>query len=58
MRRLHVLGFSLALLAISPTARAEVQVTFTNPESYADAALHRDRGPKGREVALKTIQEH
>jgi hypothetical protein len=57
MRRLQVLCFSLALLAIAPSARADVQVTFSNPESYADAALHRDRGPKGREVALKTIRE-
>jgi len=57
MRRIQVLCSSFALLAITTAARAEVQVIFTNPESYVDAALHRDRGPKGREVALKTIQE-
>jgi hypothetical protein len=57
MRRLRALSFSIALLGIAPSARAEVQVTFTNPESYADAALHRDRGPNGREVALTMVRE-
>jgi hypothetical protein len=55
MHRAHFLCFTLALLTITSAGRAEVQVTFTNPATYADAALHRDRGPTGRELALKTI---
>ena len=56
-RRIQVLCFGLALLAISPSARAEVQVTFTAPETYLDAGLLRRDGERAREVALRTIRE-
>ena len=58
-RRIQVLcfGFSLALLAISSSARADVQVTFTAPETYVDAGLLRRDGARAREVTLRTIRE-
>jgi hypothetical protein len=56
-RRIQVLCFGLALLAISPSARAEVQVTFTAPETYLDAGLLRRDGERAREVTLRTIRE-
>jgi hypothetical protein len=37
--------------------RADVQVTFTAPETYVDAGLLRDYGPRAREVTLRTIRE-
>jgi hypothetical protein len=55
-RRIQVLCFSLALLVITPSARADVQVTFTAPETYVDAGL-REHGARAREVTLKTIRE-
>jgi hypothetical protein len=54
---MQVLCFGLALLAISPSARAEVQVTFTAPETYVDAGLLREDGARAREVTLRTIRE-
>ena len=57
MRTIQVLSFGLALLAISPSARAEVQVTFTAPETYLDAGLLRRDGERAREVTLRTIRE-
>jgi Protein of unknown function (DUF3016) len=57
MPRMRTLCLSAALLATISAARAEVDVTFTAPEKYVDAALHRERGAKAREVALRTIRE-
>jgi hypothetical protein len=57
MRRIQVLCFGLALLAVSPSARAEVLVTFTAPETYVDAGLLRRDGERAREVTLRTIRE-
>jgi len=54
---IQVLCFGLALLAISPPARAEVQVSFTAPETYVDAGLLREDGARAREVTLRTIRE-
>lgn len=60
-RRIQVLcfsfGFGLALLAIGPSARADVRVTFTAPETYVDAGLLREDGARAREVTLGTIRE-
>ena len=56
-RRIQVLCFGLALLVISPSARAEVQVIFTAPETYVDAGLLRRDGERAREVTLRTIRE-
>lgn len=56
MRGMKVLCFSLIALAIMPSARAEVRVTFTAPETYVDAEL-RDRGPRARDLTLKVIRE-
>ena len=56
MRGMKVLCFSLIALAIMPSARAEVRVTFTAPENYVDAEL-RDRGPRARDLTLKVIRE-
>jgi hypothetical protein len=55
--RLQILCLSLALLALPVAARAEVQVTFTAPETYVDAGLLRERGARAREVTLRTIRE-
>jgi len=57
MRRIQVLCFGLALLAISSSARADVQVTFTAPETYVDAGLLYRDGARAREVTLRTIRE-
>ena len=45
------------LLALTQTAHAEVDVTFTSPETYVDAGLRREGGAQAREIALKTIRE-
>jgi hypothetical protein len=49
---------SVALLFTISAARADVDVTFTAPEKYADAGLRREDGARSREVALRTIREH
>jgi hypothetical protein len=54
---MQALGFGLALLVISQSARADVQVTFTAPETYLDAGLLRRNGERAREVTLRTIRE-
>ena len=56
-RRVQVICFGLAMLAISPSARAEVRVTFTAPETYVDAGLLRRDGERAREATLRTIRE-
>jgi hypothetical protein len=56
-RRIQVLCFGLAVLAIGSPARAEVQVSFTAPETYLDAGLLRRDGERAREVTLRTIRE-
>src|SRR5262245_19946473 len=48
--------FGLALLTVIPAARAEVTVTFTDPQKYVDAGL-RDYGARAREVTLNTIRD-
>ncbi len=57
MRRIQALCFGLVLLAISPSARAGVQVTFTAPDTYLDAGLLREDSARAREVTLRTIRE-
>jgi hypothetical protein len=57
MRTIQVLSFGLALIAISPSAQADVHVTFTAPETYVDAGLRREDGARAREVTLRTIRE-
>ena len=57
MRRIQVLCFGLALLAIRFSARADVQVTFTAPETYVDAGLLAGMAQRAREVTLRTIRE-
>lgn len=56
-RRTQTLCLSVALLVTISAARAEVDVTFTAPEKYADAGLRRENGEHAREVALRTIRE-
>lgn len=57
MRGVQVLLFGLALLPITSSAHAEVQVAFSAPETYVDAEL-RERGPRARDLSLKIIREH
>jgi hypothetical protein len=56
-RRTQTLCLSIALLAMTSSARAEVEVAFTAPEKYVDAGLRREGGASAREVALRTIRE-
>ena len=55
--RTCILCLCVALLAATPTARAEVTVAFTAPEKFVDAGLRRHNGPQARELALRTIRE-